>query len=135
MDASAYAFVHGIREGCSEEPHAGRQADNTRGRGRALEAVPYEIAKLRDDAEILQRGHHTRPATDPVVGHVGVEVGFADQHSPVDPVGRQRVGGVAVDAYYPGELHAFHALVMRASAQRCWRDTFDFLDKYVTTSC
>ena len=41
------------------------------------------------------------------------------------------LGVEAVDAYYPGELHAFHALVMRESARRCWRDTFDFLDKHV----
>ena len=44
-------------------------------------------------------------------------------------------GGVdAVDAYYPGELHAFHALVMRESARRCWRDTFAFLDERVPFS-
>jgi acetyl esterase len=43
----------------------------------------------------------------------------------------RNLGGVAVDAYYPGELHAFHALVMREQARRCWRDTFDFLDEHV----
>jgi acetyl esterase len=43
----------------------------------------------------------------------------------------RKLGGVAVDAYYPGELHAFHALVMREQARRCWRDTFEFLDQHV----
>jgi acetyl esterase len=43
----------------------------------------------------------------------------------------RNLGAVAKDAYYPGELHAFHALVMRKSAQKCWRDTFDFLDEHV----
>jgi acetyl esterase len=43
----------------------------------------------------------------------------------------RNMGAEAVDAYYPGELHAFHALVMRASAQKCWRDTFAFLDQHV----
>ncbi len=33
--------------------------------------------------------------------------------------------------YYPGELHAFHALVWRPNARRCWRDTFRFLDRVV----
>ncbi|HEY8074121.1 MAG TPA: alpha/beta hydrolase [Labilithrix sp.] len=42
------------------------------------------------------------------------------------------MGVVAEDAYYPGELHAFHALVMRANARRCWSDTFRFLDRHVT---
>ena len=30
--------------------------------------------------------------------------------------------------YYPGEIHAFHALVWRKNARRCWRDTYRFLD-------
>lgn len=39
-------------------------------------------------------------------------------------------GGTSEARYYPGEPHAFHALVFRESARRCWRDTFDFLDRY-----
>jgi acetyl esterase len=42
----------------------------------------------------------------------------------------RRLGAIAEDRYYPGELHAFHAFVMRASARRCWADTFAFLDRY-----
>ncbi len=37
-------------------------------------------------------------------------------------------GVVARDVYYPGEVHAFHAFIFREQAQRCWRDTFEFLD-------
>lgn len=29
---------------------------------------------------------------------------------------------------YAGEPHAFHALMFRSNARRCWRDTFRFLD-------
>ena len=38
--------------------------------------------------------------------------------------------------YYPGEVHAFHALVFRREARRCWRDSLAFLDQHVgsTTS-
>jgi len=46
-------------------------------------------------------------------------------------VALRALGVPAVDTYYPGELHAFHALVMRESARRCWRDTFAFLDEHV----
>ena len=46
-------------------------------------------------------------------------------------VALRNLGVVAKDAYYPGELHAFHALVMRKAAQKCWRDTFAFLDEHV----
>ena len=31
--------------------------------------------------------------------------------------------------YYPGELHAFHALTMRKAARDCWRDKFAFLER------
>ncbi len=41
------------------------------------------------------------------------------------------LGAVAEERYYPGEVHAFHAFVMRSTARRCWRDTFAFLDRYV----
>ena len=38
-----------------------------------------------------------------------------------------KMGGVAEEAYYPGEVHAFHAFVMRQAARKCWADTFAFL--------
>lgn len=40
----------------------------------------------------------------------------------------EALGVEASACYYPGELHAFHAFVMRGSARRCWDDTFAFLD-------
>lgn len=44
----------------------------------------------------------------------------------------KKMGVEAITEYYPGELHAFHAFVMRKNAQKCWRDTFAFLDKHVS---
>jgi acetyl esterase len=36
---------------------------------------------------------------------------------------------VTCDArYYEGEVHAFHAMIFRKNARRCWRDLFRFLD-------
>lgn len=34
-------------------------------------------------------------------------------------------------AVYPGEGHAFHALVWRENAKRCWGDTYTFLDRWI----
>jgi acetyl esterase len=31
--------------------------------------------------------------------------------------------------YYPGELHAFHALMMRRAARDCWRDKLAFIER------
>jgi acetyl esterase len=46
----------------------------------------------------------------------------------------RRLGGVAVDRYYPGELHAFHAFPFLPNARRCWKDTYDFLDEHLATT-
>jgi acetyl esterase len=40
--------------------------------------------------------------------------------------------GVECDArYYEGEVHAFHALVFRPNARRCWKATYEFLEKHL----
>jgi len=31
--------------------------------------------------------------------------------------------------YYAGEPHAFHVMFWRRSALRCWRDSFEYLDR------
>jgi acetyl esterase len=41
------------------------------------------------------------------------------------------LGGVAVDRYYEGEIHAFHAFPFLANARKCWNDTYAFLDEHV----
>jgi acetyl esterase len=42
--------------------------------------------------------------------------------------------GVACDArYYPGAIHAFHAMVFDRIARRCWRDALAFLDRSMGT--
>ena len=39
--------------------------------------------------------------------------------------------GVPCEArYYPGGIHAFHAMVWDPAARRCWRDALAFLDRY-----
>jgi acetyl esterase len=42
-----------------------------------------------------------------------------------------RLGVVCEDRYYPGEPHAFHAVIFREPARRCWAETFDFLERHV----
>jgi acetyl esterase len=42
-----------------------------------------------------------------------------------------RLGAPCEVKYYPGEIHAFHALVWRPNARAFWRDTFAFLERRV----
>ena len=37
------------------------------------------------------------------------------------------LGGRCETSIFPGEVHAFHAMVWRRVARNCWRETFDFL--------
>lgn len=41
------------------------------------------------------------------------------------------LGGVAIDRYYEGEIHAFHAFPFLPNARRCWTDTYRFLEEHV----
>ncbi len=85
---------------------------------------------LADPVVMLERGEKPARPLPPFFLPVGTR-------DPLLPDTRRmaealrHLGVEAVDAYYPGELHAFHALVMRASARKCWRDTFEFLDRHV----
>jgi acetyl esterase len=42
-----------------------------------------------------------------------------------------RLGVTCEARYYPGEPHAFNALVWRESAKEFWRETHAFLDRFV----
>jgi acetyl esterase len=46
-------------------------------------------------------------------------------------VALDRLGAVCEVKYYPGEIHAFHAMMWRAAARAFWRDTYAFLDAHV----
>ena len=43
----------------------------------------------------------------------------------------ERLGASCEARYYPGEIHAFHALVFRPAARAFWRETFAFLKQHV----
>lgn len=43
----------------------------------------------------------------------------------------KRLGARSEARYYAGEGHAFHALVFRDIAKRCWREQFEFLARHV----
>lgn len=88
---------------------------------------------LADPLVALERGEAPARALPPFFLPVGTK-------DPLLPDTRRlgaalrALGGEAVERYYPGELHAFHAFVLRDSARRCWADTFEFLDEHVPSS-
>ena len=42
-----------------------------------------------------------------------------------------RLGTPHAVRYYPGEIHAFQALVYRDAARQCWSETYDFLHRHL----
>lgn len=85
---------------------------------------------LVDCANLLERGDRPARPLPPFFLPVGTR-------DPLLPDTRRlaaalRAHGATVeDRYYPGELHAFHALVMRPAARQCWQDTHAFLGEHV----
>ena len=96
-----------------------------------LGAGPWPCAlDLADPVCLLERGETPSRPLPPFFLPVGTR-------DPLLPDTRRlaealrKLGAEAVESYYPGELHAFHAFVMRSVARRCWSDTFRFLDRHV----
>ena len=96
-----------------------------------LGAGPWPCAlDLADPVCLLERGEKPARPLPPFFLPIGTK-------DPLLPDTRRlgealrALGTEAVESYYPGEIHAFHAFVMRGVARKCWSDTFAFLDRYV----
>jgi acetyl esterase len=46
----------------------------------------------------------------------------------------RKLGVKVEDKYYPGEVHAFHALIFRKNAVLCWKEMIAFTNKYLSTT-
>lgn len=110
--------------------------------------LPWWLQDRIDEVALAYLGGHDAPSLDLADPVVWAERGDAPERPlppfflPVgtrDPIlddtrrfarALRALGAVAEDRYYPGEMHAFHAMVFREAARRCWRDTFDFLKRH-----
>lgn len=90
-------------------------------------ATPEEL-ELADPLRVLERGVAPERPLPPFFSAVGTKDPLIDDTRRLQAALTKL--GVECDArIYPGEPHAFHALVFRPNARRCWRATFDFLDR------
>lgn len=84
---------------------------------------------LADPLVILERAQPVRPLPA-FFAFVGTKDPVLDDTRRVAAaLGRLRVPHEV--RYYPGELHAFHALMMRKAARDCWRDKLAFLERHL----
>lgn len=88
-----------------------------------------EALDLADPLVLLESERTTQRTLPPFFAPCGTADPLLDDTRRLAVALRKR-GVECQDEYYPGEVHAFHAFVFRPEAQRCWRDSFAFLDRH-----
>jgi acetyl esterase len=95
------------------------------------EAVPRgEARDLADPLVWLERAEKPERPLAPFLAGVGTADALLDDTRRLKAA-LDRLGVPCEVRYYPGEIHAFHALVWRPNARAFWKDTFAFLDAHV----
>lgn len=94
-------------------------------------AIGVRERDLADPLCLFERGDRPDRPLPPIFAPCGT----ADPlHDDVRRLGiaMERLGAQCEVRFYDREHHAFHALVFRANARQCWRDTFAFLERHVS---
>ena len=89
----------------------------------------FEALDLADPLCFFERGPEPARPVPPFFLPVGTKDPLLDDTRRLARALRA-MGVSAEEEYYPGEIHAFHAFVMRAAARKCWGDTFAFLARH-----
>jgi acetyl esterase/lipase len=88
-----------------------------------------EALDLADPLVLLERGRTPERKLPPFLATVGTKDPLLDDTRRLK--GALDALGVECEAhYYPGEMHAFHALVWRPNARRFWAHTYRFLERH-----
>ncbi len=88
---------------------------------------------LADPLVFLERRDPPQRPLPPCLATVGTADPLLDDTRRLERALSRR--GVPCEAiYYPREGHAFHAMVWRSQAKRCWNDTYRFLDRVTDAS-
>lgn len=85
---------------------------------------------LADPLHVLERGAEPDRPLPPFFVPVGTRDVLLDDTRRLKAA-LDRLGVTCEARFYEGEVHAFHAMVFRRAARKCWGDMFRFLDKHV----
>jgi acetyl esterase len=86
--------------------------------------------ELADPLLLLERGERPQRPLPPFFAAVGTRDPLLDDTRRLKHA-LDHLGVECEARYYEGEPHAFHAIVFRPNARRCWADTYDFLDRHL----
>jgi acetyl esterase len=95
--------------------------------GRLHDRAPGEL-DLADPLHVFERRERPDRALPAFFVPIGTRDPLLDDTRRLDRA--LKAMGVECEArYYEGELHAFHALLWRRQARRCWREQLSFLGR------
>jgi acetyl esterase len=89
-----------------------------------------ESLDLADPLLLFERGERPLRPLPPFFVPCGTRDPLLDDTRRLEAA-LQKLGVTCEARYYEGEMHAFHALVFREPARRCWGHTYAFLDRWV----
>lgn len=88
----------------------------------------YDHRELADPLVVLERRSRGQLRLPPTFASAGTRDPILDDTRRLEAA--LVAHGVPNEVrYYPGEVHAFHALLWRRQARTCWIDQFEFLDR------
>jgi acetyl esterase len=91
---------------------------------------PHPERELADPLLVLERGERPERPLPPFFAPVGTRDPLLDDTRRLKAA-LDRLGTRCEARFYPGDVHAFHAMVFLPSARRCWRELYGFLDEHV----
>jgi acetyl esterase len=95
-----------------------------------LDDPPHAGVDLADPLLVLESEQPPARPLPPFFAGVGTADALLDDTRRLGAALEKR--GVPVQTrYYPGEVHAFHALLFRPHAKQFWRDQFAFLEQHL----
>jgi acetyl esterase/lipase len=86
------------------------------------------LLDLADPLRVFERDSAPARPIPPCFATVGTADPLLDDTRRLERALAER-GAACKAIYYPREVHAFHAMVWREPARRCWRDSFRFLER------
>jgi acetyl esterase len=106
---------------------------------RMVDAVIHDVAAcylplrtanldLADPLVFLEQGRRPDRPLPPFYVPVGTRDPLLDDTRRLERA-LWTLGVPVVASYFPGEVHAFHALTWRPAAKACWREMLDFVDE------
>ena len=90
--------------------------------------TPGPETELADPLRVFEAGAHFDRPLPPFFAPVGTRDPLLDDTRRLEKA-LARLDVPCEARYYPGGIHAFHAMVWDPAARRCWRDALAFLDR------